>query len=195
MRKIGLTGGIGSGKSNIAKAFETLGAPVYYADERSKQLTITDPDIIGGLRQLLGDDIYNADGSLNKGLMASQIFADRSLLKQVEAVIHPAVFRDFDRWAADQERTGKRYAIMEAAVLIESGHAGEMDEVWVATAPAEMRIGRTMLRDHCTREAVEARMKNQVSDDARLSIASRTFVTDDRHQILSQIITIDNELR
>lgn len=194
MKKIGLTGGIGSGKTTIAKAFELLGVPVYYADARSKELSVSNPSVVDALKKLLGKEVYNADGSLNRSLMAEKLFSNEELLAQAEAVIHPAVFQDFRVWAEAQTHSGASYVIMEAALLVESKQTSLFDEVWVATAPHEQRIARTMQRDNASQQTVEARMANQTTDEARLDVAHRIFVTDNHQLLLPSILNIHNQL-
>ncbi len=195
MIKIGLTGGIGSGKSTIAQAFETLGVQVYSADANAKMLMQTDERVKAELMEVVGSDVFDKQGLLDRKLMAARIFSNQGLLRKVNGITHKAVFEHFARWAMERETQGEKYVIFEAAVLIESGHASDFDQVWLATAPKEMRIARTMLRDNCSREKVVERIKNQLSDTERQKFASRIFVTDDHTPILQQIIDTDKQLR
>lgn len=194
MKRIGLTGGIGSGKSTIARAFRVLGVPVYDSDTRSKWLNEHDEVIIKGLKALLGDDIYTAEGKLDKKRMAQMIFSNSELLKKVNELIHPRVFEDFDLWAKEKERDGHPYVINEAAIMVENGGYRKMDKLIVVSAPEELRIERCMLRDNATREMVVARIRNQMSDTERLKVADFTIVTDDRHYVLDDIMEIDKQL-
>ncbi len=195
MLTIGLTGGIGSGKSTIAMAFEALGAPLYNADRSAKMLMESEPSVIDGLKQIFGSDIYDECGKLRRRRMAELIFNDKSLLAKVEGIVHPAVYRHFAQWARELGQKGMSYAIFEAAIIIEGGHAKDFDQVWLATAPDEMRIERTMLRDNCSREQVVERMRNQLPDAEKRKFATEIFLTDDRHRVLQQIIDLDKKLR
>lgn len=194
MIRIGLTGGIGSGKSTITQLLTTIGVPVYISDIRSKQLTQSDPTIISGLKRLLGDDIYSADGLLNKKKMAQMIFNDKDLLAQVNGLIHPVVHNDFDRWAEEQGEAGVPYVVNEAAIMIENGGYKRMDKVIVVTAPLEQRIARTMARDNASREQVISRINNQMSDEEKVKYADFVITTDDKHFIIPEILKIHNEL-
>lgn len=194
MIRIGLTGGIGSGKSTITQLFNTLGVPVYIADIRSKELTQNNTEIRNGLKSLLGDDIYGADGLLDKKRMAQMIFGDKDLLAKVNALIHPIVHHDFDMWAVEQEKKGACYVVNEAAIMVENGGYKRMDKLIVVTAPIEQRIERTMARDNATREQVEARINNQMPDEEKVKVADHVIVTDDKHFILPEILEIHKQL-
>lgn len=193
MKRIGLTGGIGSGKTTIAQAFATLGVPVYNSDSRAKWLTENDSRIRNGLTQIIGPEVFT-DGHLNKKLMASVIFADRQKLTEVNQLIHPIVFDDFDRWADEQESAGARYVVNEAAILIENDAYKRLDSLILVCAPVETRIERTMLRDKISRKQVEERIANQSSDEQKMPFADDIIVTDDRHLVLPQILDIHKRL-
>lgn len=191
MKQIGLTGGIGSGKSTIAKAFEALGAPVYVADTRAKWLNENDVRIVSGLKSIVAPDIYNEFGRLDRRRMAAIIFSDKEKLSAVNALVHPIVREDYDKWLAQQRAP---YVVYEAAIMVEDGSYRRFDEIIVATAPIEQRIARVVVRDKTTAEAVRARINNQIDDEERLRIATYRLITDDHNSVLNKIIEIHEKL-
>jgi dephospho-CoA kinase len=195
MIRVGLTGGIGCGKSTIAEAFKVLGVNVYNSDMRAKWLNENDMRIISGLKELLGNEVYTPQGKLNRSYMASRIFTDKELLSKVNTLIHPIVEEDFELWCEDKRCKGARYIINEAALLIENGSYKRYDYVIVVSAPYEERILRTMMRDGMSREQVMERINNQMSDEAKVRVADEVIYTDDRHFIIPQILKIDKTLR
>lgn len=178
MKIVGLTGGIGSGKTTVAKMFASLGIPVYNSDIEAKKLTQTSEKIRRELILLLGEEIF-ADGVLNRKLMADKIFNDNSLLQKTNAIIHPEVAEHFRQWAAAQKAP---YVIKEAAILFESGSAALCDLVILVTAPEKERIQRVLERDGVSEEDVRARMDNQWSDAKKIELSD--FVIE--NHILSQ---------
>lgn len=194
MIKLGLTGGIGSGKSTITQMFRLLGVPVYVSDDRSKFLTQNNPIIIQGLKHLLGDYIYK-DGLLDKKLMASLIFNDKDLLNEVNHLIHPVVFQDFADWVKFYEQIGTKYVVNEAAIMVESGNYKQMDKLLVVTADVETRVRRVIARDCVTEQQVRSRINNQISDDAKVALADFVIRTDDTHFVLPELLRIDKQLR
>lgn len=195
MIKLGITGGIGSGKSTITQMFRIIGVPVYVSDERSKYLSQTNSEIIAGLKQILGDDIYDEMGHLDRKRMASVIFADKEKLQKVNALIHPIVNRDFIEWTEEQKSKGVPYVVNEAAIMIESGSHKLMDKLLVVTAPVEQRVERVMKRDGVGEQQVKSRINNQMSDKEKVEIADYVIVTDDHHFIMPEILALDEELR
>lgn len=183
MIKIGITGGIGSGKSVIATLLEISGIPVYIADIESKLLTNTSPVIREKLIRLFGDNIYTATG-LNKMLLASYIFGNPAVLKQVNAVIHPEVKRHFMEWA-DKQQTD--LCAIESAILFESGFNQLVDISLMVYAPLELRIERTLARDSASREDVIRRISNQLSDEIKKERSDYVIYNDDRKALLPQI--------
>ena len=167
MKIVGLTGGIGSGKTTVAKMFSDYGVPVYNSDFEAKKLTNNSPSIKKALTSLLGTEIYK-EGVLDKKQLAKLIFNDAVLLEKVNAIIHPEVADHFKKWAAIQTSP---YVLKEAAILYESGSYKNCDKVILVTAPMEERMRRVMLRDHISGEEVEARMKNQWDDAKKKELA------------------------
>lgn len=187
MLKIGLTGGIGSGKTLVAKVFSLLGVPVYYADDAAKTLMISDAGLRDALHNAFGGGIYNQQG-INRQQFAEKIFNNAAALQLANSIIHPYVFRDFEQWCIRQ--SGSPYVIMETAILLESGAHAMMDHSVVVVAPAETRIHRVMQRDAVNRESVLARMRNQVSDEERNRIAGFLLYNDEEHLLLPQVLDI-----
>lgn len=167
MKIVGLTGGIGSGKTTVAKMFSDLGVPVYNSDIEAKKLANSSDTIREGLISLLGKEIYK-DGTLDRKQMAGYIFRDSILLNKVNALIHPEVAQHFKHWVTLQKFP---YVLKEAAILYESGSYKQCDQVIMVTAPTEERMLRVMNRDHISRKEVEARMKNQWSDTKKMELA------------------------
>lgn len=170
MKIVGLTGGIGSGKTTVAKMFEALNVPIYIADIEAKKLTNSSKEIRRDLIKLLGDEAYNTTG-LNRKFVADKIFNDPKLLNAVNNIIHPQVAIHFKQWAQKQDSP---YVIKEAAILFENGGYKDCDAVILITAPKEIRIQRVLARDKSSKTEIEQRMKNQWSDDKKRKLA--TFV-------------------
>ncbi|WP_338359176.1 dephospho-CoA kinase [Yeosuana marina] len=161
---VGLTGGIGSGKTTVAKEFGALGIPVYIADEEAKKLMITSKTIKRKLIELFGEEAY-LDGKLNKPFIASIIFNDKTYLERMNAIIHPQIASHFKKWKQKQDVP---YVIKEAAILFENGSYKKLDVIITVTAPKELKIKRLLRRDDTTEEKIESIMKNQWSDDEKI---------------------------
>ena len=183
VKKIGITGGIGSGKSVVSDLLRLQGVPVYNADTASKSLLVTDEKLISSLKVLLGEDIYQG-GVLDKKRMASLIFSDKELLEKVNALIHPAVIADFERWANRQKAS---LLACESALIFESKMNTLFDAVVMVYAPESVRLRRAMLRDTATEEQVKARIQNQLSDEVKKSISDYVIVNDDKQALLPQL--------
>ena len=169
MKVIGLTGGIGSGKSTVARKFNELGVPVYIADDRAKSLMVKNPKIIKGIVKIFGDEAY-LDGQLNRAFIASQVFSDKNLLQKLNNLVHPAVEKDFQSWILET-KSSAGYVIKEAAILFENGGYKKCDSTILVTAPKEERIQRVIERDHTNRQAVLDRINNQWSDSKKVVLA------------------------
>ncbi len=191
MIKVGVTGGIGSGKTTVCRIFESLGIPVYYADVRAKQLVLDDPELKQGYIRLFGSKVYTDEGLLNRELIADRIFNDHQLLKEVNKLVHPAVRRDFDSWCNKQAAP---FVLQEAAVLIEGGGYKLMDRVVLVSAPEEIRIQRVLERDGSTRKMVEQRMKNQWTADRLRDYCDFEVIADDQQLVIPQVLRIHKEL-
>ena len=194
MLKIGLTGGIGSGKSTVARIFETLGIPVYYADDRAKQILADDPEVIRRVTELLGPEAYGPDGSPDRSFIAAQVFADTEKLRALEQIIHPATFADAARWQDEQANKGFPYTVKEAALLYESGSYRSLDRIIVVTAPEPVRIARVVLRDGSTEEQVRARMDKQLPEEEKAGRADFLIVNDGQHALIPQVVQLHRRL-
>lgn len=170
MLKIGITGGIGSGKSTVCNIFESLGVPVYYADDRAKWLTENDPEIVRAIKALFSEDIFR-DGHLDRKKVSSIVFSDKNKLQQLNAIIHPAVFKDAERWQKEQSEKNIPYSLKEAALLFESGSYKELDKIILVSAPLELRIERVIKRDFTSEEEVMKRIKNQMQEEEKEKMA------------------------
>lgn len=164
---VGLTGGIGSGKTTVAKHFKSLGVPVYIADEEAKKLMNKSKIIKRKLIQLFGEQAY-VNGKLNKPFIANIIFNDKSYLQKMNAIVHPRVARHFEKWTLKQEAP---YVIKEVAILFENGGHKLCDFVITVTAPKEIRVERLLKRDNTTKEKIEAIMKNQWTDAEKVKLS------------------------
>lgn len=167
MMVVGLTGGIGSGKTTVAKMFEQLGIPVYIADDAGKILMKNSPEIKSQIIHLLGERAYSGN-ELDRKFIASEVFASKEKLEQLNSIIHPAVARNFLEWKAVQNVP---YVIYEAAILFESGSNKKCDKVILVTAPQEIKISRLKKRDQSTLAEIQARMKLQWPDEKKRTIA------------------------
>lgn len=158
MKRIGITGGIGTGKSYVCRQMAEKGIPVYDCDREAKRLEEEDPELRRAITALVGSEAYGADGHLNRSAVAAWLFSDERHLRAMNALVHPAVKRDFEAWCKKQTA---ETVVMESALLDEAGMRHLVDEVWEVRAPLETRIRRVMERDSCTREQVEARIRRQ----------------------------------
>ena len=185
MTTIGITGGMGSGKSIVAALLKVYGIPVYDADSESKRLLLTSPTIRRGLTDLLGADIYSPDGTtLRRARMASLIFADPNLLARVNAIIHPEVGRDFDAWRA---RLTTSVCAMESAILFESGFDRRADLRLMVYAPEAIRLQRVMARDNATKAAARQRMQRQWPDERKIALSDAVITNDGRAALIPQV--------
>ncbi|MEC9160216.1 MAG: dephospho-CoA kinase [Bacteroidota bacterium] len=169
MLKVGITGGIGSGKSTITSLFHDLGVPIYNSDERAKWLLSNDVDLMDQIKILFGQESYS-NNKLNRAHIANIVFQDNDMLKQLNAIVHPLVKIDFENWLLLQKK--EPLVIKEAAILIESGAYKELDVLIVVLADKKTRIKRVINRDNVSKEEVEKRMETQISDSERLKFAN-----------------------
>ncbi len=190
MLKIGLTGGIGSGKSTVAKLFEVLSIPVFYADQEAKRLMETNSQVILQIKNLFGESVYT-DGKLNRKLLADQVFQNKSLLENLNQIVHPATIQAGKNWMKKQNTA---YAIKEAALIFESGSQHEYDFIIGVFAPLSLRISRTIKRDGITREQVMHRMENQLDEDIKKKICDFTLINDEQQLLIPQVIALHNQL-
>lgn len=187
MIKLGLTGGIGSGKSYVSAILRTMGIPVFDCDSIAKELMITDDFIIVSLKQLLGDEVYLQSGHLNKPLLAKFIFSSKLNADKVNSIVHPRVKTAFIRWTESFSIKGTPIVAMESAILFESGFDDVVDKVIVVDAPVSIRIDRVIKRDNTTPEEVRKRINSQMNDAEKLAKADYILVNDG-------VMSIDNQL-
>lgn len=194
MIKIAITGGIGSGKSYICNKLVTLGIPMYNADDEAKRLMISCEGIRKDLTELLGNEVYNPDGSLNKPFLANYLFASPDHIKQINGIVHPRVREDFMHWAEEQVGDGKEIVGLESAILFEAKFADTVDAVVMVYAPKELRLKRVMERDHANKEQVEARMSQQMSDEEKLGKSDYVIMNDDSSPLMEQLEQLIDKL-
>ncbi|GAB3024907.1 dephospho-CoA kinase [Spirosoma pulveris] len=191
--QIGVTGGIGSGKSVVCAVFKALGIPVYEADERAKWLTEHDPILKADIQRVLGADAYTPTGRYNRGWVASQVFADPALLAALNAVIHPRVFTDTAAWV--NEHADKPYVVKEAALMNQrAGDGNTLNKIIVVWAPVALRIQRIRKRDpHRSDAEIQNIIDRQLSDEARLRLADYSVTNDETQLLLPQIIRLHED--
>lgn len=192
MYKVGITGGIGSGKTTICKVFEVLGIPVFYADTVAKEIMCQDALLVEGIKTAFGNESYFEDGKLNNKHIAGIVFNNEKALAQLNALVHPAVFRAFDTW----EQTipaNTPYTLKEAALLFESGSYKMCDTTILVTAPYEIKLKRVMERDGVAAEQVIARMDKQLSDGEKSKLANHFIVNDEQQSIIEQVLALHQE--
>ena len=190
MIRIGLTGGIGSGKSTVAKVFEVLGIPVYYADDAAKKLMNEDEELKEKIKKEFGEFIYKEE-KLDRKKLADIVFTSPEKLNLLNALVHPATLKDAEKWM--QEQTS-HYCIKEAALIFESGAHEHLDYVIGVTAPAPLRILRTMQRDGVTKEEVMARMDKQLDDSIKIKLCDFVIQNDEQEMILPQVLALHEKL-
>jgi dephospho-CoA kinase len=190
-KMIGLTGGIGAGKSVVAKIFTTLGIPVFNADEAAKKMMQTSPSIKEKLIEQFGSSIYNASG-LQKEKLADIVFNDSFQLQLLNAIVHPETIQAAKDWAAEQTSP---YVIKEAALIFESGAAEGLFKVIGVTAPLSLRIHRVMQRDGVSKEQVEARMQHQISDTIKMRLCDYVIQNNNQEMLIPQVLELDKLIR
>jgi dephospho-CoA kinase len=188
--KIGLTGGIGSGKSTVARIFEILGIPVYYADAAAKRLMNTDPALREQIIAAFGAEAYTG-GELNRQYLAQQVFHDEKKLARLNSFVHPATIHDAEKWIAAQTSP---YTVKEAALIFESGSEKLLDYVIGVSAPQELRIQRTMQRDHISREEVLKRIHQQMDEKLKMEQCNFIVYNDEEQPVLPQVLALHRQL-
>ena len=183
MKRIGITGGIGAGKSLVAEIIKAMGYPVFNSDERAKELTDSNPKIKEGLIHLFGEEIYQNE-TLNKFALAQAIFSDDSLRDKVNTLIHPIVREDFNLWTLAQNT---ELVFNESAILFETGSFKNFDAIILVHAPKELRIKRIMKRDNSSENEVLKRMDSQFSDEKKYQLTEFRIVNDEQTPLLTQV--------
>lgn len=185
--RIGITGGIGSGKSVVSRLLEVLGIPVYISDGETKRLMCSDWFIRKELTALLGEEVYVGE-KLNKPLLASYLFSSPAHAAEINGIVHPRVREDFRRWT--RQRAAFPMVGMESAILVEAGFVGEVDAVVMVYAPEEVRIARAIRRDASSREQIERRVRSQMDDEEKRNYADFVIVNDGETPLIPQVLTL-----
>lgn len=190
MLRVGITGGIGSGKSTVARMFGLLGVPVYFADDEAKKLMNTDPLIRQGVISIFGENAYDANG-LNRALISSLAFTDPAKLKALNEVVHPAVIAHAEQWMKGQHAA---YTLKEAALLFESGSNRQLDIVIGVWCTPELRMERVMKRDGIGREEVIARMQKQMDEEEKMKRCDYVITNDEKNAVIPQVLSLHRKL-
>src|SRR6056297_1224932 len=190
MIKAGLAGGIGSGKSGVAHAFEVLGIPVYYADDKAKKLMVRE-DIMAAITRELNTSVFK-NGVLQREKLANIIFNDENARKKVNKIVHPAVFADFNNWAQQQNAP---LVMVEAAIMFETGFHKNLDATILVLADEEERLKRVIKRDDANANSVQNRIKSQKNPEEHKHLATYLIHNNNNHEVLPQVLNILNKLR
>jgi len=190
MIKIGLTGGIGSGKTTVAKIFELLGIPVYYADDAAKRIMNEDEELKTAIQKQFGKDAYDNEG-LDRTFLSAKVFTDPVQLEILNSLVHPATIRDAAKWMSQQKTS---YTIKEAALIFESGSAEHLDYVIGVYAPTQLRIKRAMERNHLSHEEVTQRINKQLDENIKMKLCDFVIYNDEQHLLITQVIELHKKL-
>ena len=191
MLKVGITGGIGSGKTTVSKIFEVLGVPVFYADDHAKRVMVDDHILVTAIKEEFGNEAYFADGSLNRKYIAGIVFNNAAKLAKLNAIVHPATFRAFDAWV---EQVGSvPYILKEAALLFEAASYKLCDKAIMVYAPLETRIERVMRRDHISHAEVLSRNTKQMPDEEKIKLADYVIINDDTQLVIPQVLALHQQ--
>jgi len=191
MKKIGLTGGIGSGKSTVAEIFRKLGVLVFVSDQVAKTLQDENAEVKKAIIEIFGKEVY-ANEKLDRVKIASIVFSDKKKLEQLNAIVHPAVGKAFEEFC--KKNNVAKYVLKEAAILFEIGDNKNLDGMIVVTAPVDVRMQRVMMRDGITKEEILKRMKNQWSEEEKIKKADDVIVNDGKELVLPQVIAVNEKL-
>jgi len=191
MLKVGITGGIGAGKSLVCRIFETMNVPVFHADDESKKILFNDEKVVDELRKTFGEEIFS-EGIPDRKKIASIVFRNQEKLKFLNSILHEITFQHFTEWVL--EKKNAPYTLMEAALIYESGAEKFLDKVIAVASPEAIRIKRTMERDRLTEQEVRARMKNQLEPEVVEKRADFTIVNDEEQLIIPQVCAIHEQL-
>lgn len=189
--KVGITGGIGAGKSIVSRVFQLLGIPKYDADSRAKWLMNNDTSLKANITELFGAQAYE-DNQLNRKYLAAQAFENKSTLDELNKLVHPAVANDFEQWYSIQDHSP--YILKEAALLFETGSNASLDKVIAVTAPEDLRIERVIKRDQRTEQQVKSIIQNQMDEKQKTELSDFVVINDDQHLITSQVLAIHKTL-
>jgi dephospho-CoA kinase len=192
MLKIGITGGIGSGKTTICKVFETLGAPVFYADTVAKWAMTNDASLVAGVKTSFGEESYHADGTLNNKYLAAIVFNQKVALAQLNSLVHPVVFSEFDKWVKSHQESTP-YVLKEAALLFESGSYQQCDKNILVTAPLSLKLARVMQRDQVTEAQVLVRIDKQLPDEQKAKMADYFITNSLTDSVILQVLDLHEQ--
>jgi dephospho-CoA kinase len=196
MLRIGITGGIGSGKSVVCRLFQLLGAPVYDSDYRAKWIMAHDESLRAELLAAFGAQTFTATGQLDRAYLARIAFTDPAQLSRLNALVHPHVGRDFETWASAQQQTGRPYLLKEAALLYESGAYRQLDRIITVFAPQAVRQTRVLRRDpHRTAADILAIVDKQLSEEEKMQRADYIIYNDDQQLLLPQVLALDEQFK
>ncbi|MCF8214944.1 MAG: dephospho-CoA kinase [Chitinophagaceae bacterium] len=190
MLKVGLTGGIGAGKSTVAHIFEVLGIPVYHADQEAKRLMQTNPSLIEKIKIAFSEKAY-VEGILDRQYLSSLVFNNKQQLELLNSIVHPFTIQDGLEWMKKQNSP---YAIKEAALIFESGSQGEFDVIIGVFAPPAMRIHRTIQRDQVDREKVMSRMEKQLDENIKMKLCDHVLINNEQTMLTPQVIALHEQL-
>jgi dephospho-CoA kinase len=189
---VGITGGIGSGKSMVCRVFKCLGIPVYDADYRAKFLVENHPGLKLDIVSLLGSDSFTESGTYNRSFVSSKVFGNPVLLAKLNALIHPVVFSDTDKWV--QSQGDVPYVLKEAALMNRAGDRNNLNLVIAVQAPLELRVSRIKKRDQRSLEEIESIIARQISDAERVELANYIILNDDKQAIIPQVVQLHTQL-
>jgi dephospho-CoA kinase len=192
MKRIGITGGIGSGKTIISEIFKSLGIPVFSADLQGRALMESDEEVIRCIKKEFGEELYDQRLQLNRKKLAGMVFSDNERLKALNAIVHPAVGKSFNNWIKLNQ--GKKFVLKESAILFETGLNKELDQIITVYAPKELRITRVMKRDQLSREEIEKRISSQMPDEEKIKLSDYIIFNDEQRLVIPQVIEIYNAL-
>jgi dephospho-CoA kinase len=191
MLKIGITGGIGSGKTTVCKIFELLGIPVYYADAAAKDIITRDQELAAQIRQHFGNEAYDTAGNYNRKYIANIVFNDKDKLLLLNSLVHPATIRDSNQWASQQHTP---YVLKEAALMFESESFHHLDKVIGVFAPQPLRVHRVMKRDNISRNDVLARIHKQMDETIKMRLCDYVIHNDEQQMVIPQVLALHEKL-
>jgi len=192
MLKVGITGGIGSGKSTVCKVFELLGVPVYNSDWEAKKIQNEDAEVKAAILKTFGENLLNDKGMIDRTQLAAVVFNDKDKLKKLNSIVHPTVAKHFDNWL--ELNKSSKYVIKEAAILIESGIHKTLDKIILVVAPFEIRLSRAVKRDNISEDLVKQRINSQLSDEEKMKCSHFTIYNDEQQLLIPQIMAIHEQL-
>lgn len=193
--KVGITGGIGAGKSTVAKMFQLLGVPIYIADDEAKSLMLTNTDLKTQIIEEFGKESYFERGELNRMYLAERVFSKEEALKKLNALVHPKVAVHFLNWHTQKIIEGNKYTLKEAALLFETGSYKELDHVILVSAPEDLRVERVLKRDpQRTEDQIRAIIGKQMPENEKKQLASSIIINDDTQLVIPQVLKLHQTL-